>query len=64
MPLADINIDLLSNQCRLLLLVTKEVDNDTLHYWFKPNVDLDSLNFTMSHQTRNRFVYCYECVKK
>ena len=30
--------------------ITKEVDNDTLQYWFKPNVDLDSLNFTMTHK--------------
>lgn len=31
-------------------MITKEVDNDTLQYWFKPDVELDSLNFTMQHQ--------------
>lgn len=44
-----IAIKLLS-EVKLTSKVTKEIDNDTLQYWFKPNVDLDSLNFTMTHQ--------------
>ena len=31
-------------------MVTKPIDNDTLNYWFKPNLELDSLNFIMRHQ--------------
>lgn len=30
--------------------ITKEVDNDSLQYWYKPVLDLDSLNFTMSYK--------------
>ncbi len=30
--------------------ITKEIDNDTLQYWFKPVIDIDSLVFTMQHQ--------------
>ncbi|PHS06051.1 MAG: hypothetical protein COA88_11215 [Kordia sp.] len=42
-------INLLSDK-NIVSTITKEVSNDTLQYWFKPNVDLDSLNFTMSHK--------------
>jgi len=45
----DINITLLSDK-DIVSTITKEVDNDTLQYWFKPNVDLDSLNFIMTHK--------------
>jgi uncharacterized protein (DUF2141 family) len=45
-----IDIKLMSNVSNLSSTVTKPIDNDTLNYWFKPNVELDSLNFTMSHQ--------------
>ncbi len=30
--------------------ITKNIDNDTLNYWFKPALDLDSLNFVVTHQ--------------
>jgi len=30
--------------------ITKNIDNDTLNYWFKPVIDLDSLNFVVTHQ--------------
>jgi len=30
--------------------ITKNIDNDTLNYWFKPPLKLDSLNFVVSHQ--------------
>ena len=46
---ADIGIKLLSD-VTVESMVTKPIDNDTLNYWFKPNVELDSLNFTMSYQ--------------
>ena len=45
----DISIDLLSD-IKIESKITKEIDNDTLQYWFKPNVDLDSLNFKMTHK--------------
>jgi len=45
----DVLIKLLSDK-KIVSTITKEVDNDTLQYWFKPNVDLDSLNFTMIHK--------------
>jgi len=45
----DVIIKLLSDK-KIVSTITKEVDNDTLQYWFKPNIDLDSLNFTMSHE--------------
>jgi len=45
----EITINLFSNK-KIFSTVTKELDNDTLQYWFKPNVDLDSLNFSMVHK--------------
>jgi len=45
----EITINHFSNK-KIESKVTKEVENDTLQYWFKPNVDLDSLNFTMTHK--------------
>lgn len=45
----DIKINLLSDK-NIVSTIIKEVDNDTLQYWFKPNVDLDSLNFTMTYK--------------
>ncbi len=45
----DVLIKLLSDK-NIVSTITKEVNNDTLQYWFKPNVDLDSLNFTMTHK--------------
>jgi len=47
----EITINLFSNE-KIESKVTKEVDNDTLQYWFKPSVDLDTLNFTMVHQQK------------
>jgi uncharacterized protein (DUF2141 family) len=44
-----IEIKLLSNVA-LTSKITKEKDNDTLQYWFKPRLDIDSLNFTMSYK--------------
>ena len=46
-----VDIKLLSDVAQQSM-VTKPIDNDTLNYWFKPNVDLDSLNFTMRHQQK------------
>ena len=46
-----VNIRLLSD-IALESMVTKPIDNDTLNFWFKPNVQLDSLNFTMRHQQK------------
>lgn len=43
-----IDIELLST-VKLESMVTKPIDNDTLNYWFKPNLELDSLKFTMQH---------------
>ena len=31
-------------------LITKNIKNDTLNYWFKPELALDSLNFVMSYK--------------
>jgi len=45
----EVKIKLLSDK-NIVSTITKKVDNDTLQYWFKPNVDLDSLNFTMTHK--------------
>lgn len=45
----DIKINLLSDK-NIVSTISKEVDNDTLQYWFKPNVDIDSLNFTMIYK--------------
>ena len=44
-----IAINLLS-ETALTSKITKEIDNDTLQYWFKPVVTIDSLVFTMQHQ--------------
>jgi len=47
----EVIIKLLSDK-NIVSTITKEVDNDTLQYWFKPNIDLDSLNFTMTHKQK------------
>ena len=44
-----IEIKLLS-EAKVTSLITKEIDNDTLQYWFKSDMELDSLNFTMSYK--------------
>ncbi len=31
-------------------IITKNIENDTLNYWFKPAVELDSLNFVVTHK--------------
>lgn len=46
-----ITIKLLSD-IQVTSMVTKEIDNDTLQYWFKPDLELDSLNFTMQYQQK------------
>jgi len=44
-----IKINLLSDKS-IVSTISKKVDNDTLQYWFKPNIELDSLNFTMIYK--------------
>ncbi len=44
-----IKINLLT-EVDLTSKITKEVKNDTLQYWFKPDIALDSLVFTMIHK--------------
>jgi len=45
----DMNIELLSQASQdYKNVITKEVDKDTLNYWYKPNFELDSLMFKVS----------------
>lgn len=32
-------------------VITKEIESDTLNYWFKPSVELDSMLFSMNYKT-------------
>ncbi|MGB0897098.1 MAG: Ig-like domain-containing protein [Flavobacteriaceae bacterium] len=44
-----IGIQLISD-ANIRSMVTKPIDNDTLNYWFKPSLEVDSLKFIMRHE--------------
>lgn len=50
----NINIKLITKKLpkNYQSILLKNIDNDTLNYWFKPGLKLDSLNFAVTHQTQ------------